>query len=104
MSDPSFSTNPGNNPFPGTYASEADITNLQTQIDSNDTSLSALEGSVTANSEQMSLLGAFYVNESLPSSSTSKVITMTQALGNVSHSLAQATVMRLQPCVVKNSM
>lgn len=80
-------TNPGNNPFPPEYASEADLVTL--------------EGSVTANSEHMNLLGAFYVNEVLPASSQSKVITMTQALGNVSHTLAQAPLMRLQPCVIK---
>lgn len=80
-------TNPGNNPFPPDFASES--------------SLTALQGSVTANSEQTSLLGAFFLNESLSVSSTTEIFTLTQALGNVSHNFAQATVMRLQPCVIK---
>jgi hypothetical protein len=64
----------------------ADIENLQAEIDSN--------------SEHMSLLGAFYLNDAL-SSPSSTLNTLTQALGNVSHTFSQATLMRLQPCVIK---
>jgi len=80
-------TNPGNNPFPPDFVPES--------------SFNALESSVTANSEHTSLLGAFYVNEVLSVSSTSRLIDMTQALGNVTNSSAQVTLMRVQPCVIK---
>jgi|SRR6056297_242032 len=93
-------TNPGNNPFPPEYASEADINNLQTQIDSNDTSLSALGGSVTANSEHLTLLGSWALQFTGTGISTGFYI-MTQVYGDISGPSSQSTVMRMQPCVIK---